>query len=57
VEVVGHQAPGEQAGLGGHHDPFQAVEEVVAVGVVGEEGAALDATGDDVVQGVGGIEA
>ena len=57
VEMIGHEAPGVAGALTGTQDDGQPLEEVRTIGVVGEDGAPLDATSDDVMEGAGGLEA
>jgi hypothetical protein len=56
VHVVRHEAPGIEAQVAGRDAGGEAIEEVVAVTIVGEDGAAFDAAHDDVVERVRGIE-
>ncbi len=56
VEVVGDEAPGEQAGVGQRQDARQAIEEILTIGIVREDLAPLNAPGNDVMQGTGRVQ-
>ena len=57
VEVVRHEAPGEQARAGGLDAAGEALEKLLSIAVMLEDDAAFDTAGDHVVQSVGSIEA
>ncbi len=57
VDVIGHEAPGVAGAARGSEHEGEAFEQVGTVGVVDEDGAALDATSDDVMERARGIEA
>jgi len=56
VGMVGHERPGLEAGTGLENEGAEAIEESVAVALGAEDGAALDAASDEVVQSTGAIE-
>lgn len=55
--MVGHEAPGEQARVGALDAAGEALEELLPIAVMLEDCTALNTVGDDVMQGVGSIEA
>ncbi len=56
MQVGGEQRPGVDDQVTGIGQASEAVDEVVAIAVIVEDGAAFDATRNDVVEGIRSIE-
>jgi len=57
VKVVGQQGPGVTSGLSCTQDRLQPLDEILPVGILSENLAALDPSANDMVQGTRGINA
>ena len=56
MNVVGQQRPGEAVGVGLDEEPGEASKKLLAVTVVAEDGATVDAADDHMLEQVGSIE-
>jgi hypothetical protein len=51
MKVVGDQSPGQTAGAAFFHNPAKAHEKIFAISVMSKNYSALDAPGNDMMQG------